>query len=77
MSGLKKKEKEVLLFIKEYALTKGYLPTVREISEGVHLKSTSSIAWYMITLEKKGYIKREGWRYTVKGLRYVADDLEM
>ncbi len=77
MSELKKKEKKIILFIKEFALTNGYLPTIREIGEGVNLKSTSSIACYMVSLEKKGYIIRDGWRYKVKGLKYVADNLEL
>ena len=35
------KQKEILEFIKETILSKGYPPAVREICEAVHLKSTS------------------------------------
>ena len=37
------KQKEILEFIKETILSKGYPPAVREICEAVHLKSTSSV----------------------------------
>ena len=35
------KQKEILEYIKETILSKGYPPAVREICEAVHLKSTS------------------------------------
>ena len=36
------KQQEILEYIKSQLLTKGYPPSVREICEAVHLKSTSS-----------------------------------
>ncbi len=53
------KQQEILDFIKERTLAKGYPPTVREICETVHLKSTSSVHSHLATLEKNGYIKRD------------------
>jgi repressor LexA len=53
------KQQEILEFIKEKILDKGYPPTVREICETVHLKSTSSVHSHLETLEKNGYIKRD------------------
>ena len=38
-----KKQQEILEYIKDQILKKGYPPTVREICETVHLKSTSSV----------------------------------
>ena len=35
------KQQEILEYIKETILKKGYPPSVREICEAVHLKSTS------------------------------------
>ena len=37
------KQEEILEYIKETILKKGYPPAVREICEAVHLKSTSSV----------------------------------
>ena len=53
------KQKEILDYIKEEILKKGYPPTVREICETVNLKSTSSVHSHLETLEKNGYIKRD------------------
>ena len=40
-------------------MTKGYPPSVRDICEAVHLKSTSSVHSHLETLEKNGYIRRD------------------
>lgn len=53
------KQKEILEYIKNTILSKGYPPTVREICETVHLKSTSSVHSHLETLEKNGYIRRD------------------
>ena len=54
-----KKQQEILDFIKDQILEKGYPPAVREICEAVHLKSTSSVHSHLETLEKNGYIRRD------------------
>ncbi len=53
------KQQQILDYIKDEILTKGYPPTVRDICEAVNLKSTSSVFSHLETLEKKGYIKRD------------------
>lgn len=53
------KQKEILEYIKQEILNKGYPPAVREICEAVHLKSTSSVHSHLETLEKNGYIRRD------------------
>ena len=53
------KQQQILDYIKEEILKKGYPPTVREIGETVNLKSTSSVHSHLETLEKNGYIKRD------------------
>lgn len=53
------KQQEILAFIKETILKKGYPPTVREICEAVRLKSTSSVHSHLETLERNGYIRRD------------------
>lgn len=53
------KQSEILEYIKKEILKKGYPPSVREICEAVHLKSTSSVHSHLETLEKNGYIRRD------------------
>ena len=53
------KQKEILEFIKDQILTRGFPPSVRDICEAVHLKSTSSVHAHLETLEKNGYIRRD------------------
>lgn len=53
------KQSEILEYIKEQILTKGYPPAVREICSAVNLKSTSSVHSHLETLEKNGYIRRD------------------
>lgn len=53
------KQQEILEYIKETILKKGYPPAVREICEAVNLKSTSSVHSHLETLEKNGYIRRD------------------
>ena len=53
------KQQEILEYIKNTILKKGYPPAVREICEAVHLKSTSSVHSHLETLERNGYIRRD------------------
>lgn len=53
------KQLEILEFIKQNTLMKGYPPSVREICDAVKLKSTSSVHSHLETLEKNGYIRRD------------------
>lgn len=53
------KQREILEYIKQEILKKGYPPAVREICEAVHLRSTSSVHSHLETLEKNGYIRRD------------------
>ena len=53
------KQSEILEYIKSQIINKGYPPSVRDICEAVHLKSTSSVHAHLETLEKNGYIRRD------------------
>ena len=53
------KQLEILDYMKNQILNKGYPPSVREICEAVGLKSTSSVHAHLATLEKNGYIHRD------------------
>ena len=56
---ISKKQAEILEYIKNEIINRGFPPAVREICEAVHLKSTSSVHSHLETLEKNGYIKRD------------------
>ena len=51
------KQEEILEYIKSQILERGFPPSVRDICEAVHLKSTSSVHSHLETLEKNGYIQ--------------------
>ena len=53
------KQRQILEFVKQEILRKGYPPAVREICEAVNLKSTSSVHAHLETLERNGYIRRD------------------
>ena len=53
------KQQEILEYIKDEILHKGYPPAVREICQAVNLKSTSSVHSHLDQLEKNGYIHRD------------------
>ncbi len=57
--GISSKQTEILEYIKSETLAKGYPPTVRDICEAVHLKSTASVHAHLNKLESKGYIRRD------------------
>lgn len=53
------KQKDVYEFIKNYISQKGYPPSVREICNGVGLKSTSTVHGHIESLIKKGLLKKD------------------
>lgn len=53
------KQQQILDYIKDEILNKGYPPSVREICDAVGLKSTSSVHSHLETLERNGYIRRD------------------
>jgi len=56
---LSAKQTEILEYIKQSILSRGYPPSVREICEAVGLSSTSSVHSQLNKLEAKGYIRRD------------------
>lgn len=56
---ISKKQQEILDYIKDEIISRGFPPAVREICEAVHLKSTSSVHSHLEALEKNGYIRRD------------------
>ena len=59
MGARSSKQQEILEFIKQFILDKGYPPTVRDIGDGVGLKSTASVFFHLNNLEESGLIRRD------------------
>ena len=59
MERITAKQEQTLAFIKAFAEAKGYPPSVREICQGIGLKSPSSVHAHLKALESAGYIQRD------------------
>ncbi len=70
-----KKQEEILKYIKEQILEKGYPPAVRDICAAVDLKSTSSVHAHLETLEKNGYIRRDPTK--PRAIEILDDDFNL
>jgi repressor LexA len=71
---LNPKEKNVLLFIKEFKRKYGNVPTLKEISNGLGYSKPSSIQRFMTALYEQGYlVKINEWR---KGYE-IAEESEI
>ena len=60
MEELTRRQKEVLNYIKEFMVSHGYPPTVREIGESLGLSSPATTHSHLEQLEEKGYIRKGG-----------------
>ena len=58
MDELTKRQSEVLDFIKNFIVSHGYPPTIREIGTALGLSSPATTYTHLSQLEKKGYIKK-------------------
>jgi len=71
---ISEKQQEILNFIKEQLLSKGYPPSVREICDAVNLSSTSSVHNHLNALEKNGYIRRDSSK--TRAIEIVDEDFD-
>ncbi len=56
------RQRKIIQVIEDSVRRDGYPPTLREIAEAAGLASTSSVAYQLSTLEKKGYLSRGSGR---------------
>lgn len=56
---LTEKQKKVYLFIRDYILRNKCSPYIREIKDALNINSHKSVIDRLLSLEKKGYIKRK------------------
>ena len=62
LKKLTARQQAILSFIKEFALDKGYPPTIPEIQEEFGIKSPNGVNNHLKALIRKGYIKRDSSR---------------
>ncbi len=55
---LTERQREILQTIKDYILQHGYSPTIRQLGALVEIDHPSAVFKHVLSLEKKGYIKR-------------------
>ncbi len=60
MEGLIKRQNEILTYIKEYIVSHGFPPTVREIGKALDVSSPATIHAHLANLQRKGVIKKDG-----------------
>ena len=72
---ISKKQLEILDFMKQQILDRGFPPSVREICTAVNLKSTSSVHAHLESLEMNGYIRRDPSK--PRAIEIVDDDFNM
>ena len=71
-----KKHGNVYQFIVDFITNNGYSPSVREISKGTGIKSTSSVYDYLLVLKKIGKINMEENKsrtISLTGYKFVKD----
>ena len=47
---------QILQFVREFSCVHGFGPTIREIAEGVGLRSTSTVVGYLDRMTRDGFI---------------------
>ncbi len=70
------RRRQILDFISTTIEEQGYPPTVREIGAEVGLKSSSSVHYHLKTLEKEGYLTRDGSLTRALRVSGGGDDVE-
>ena len=69
---ISKKQQEILDYMKQEILDRGFPPSVREICDAVRLRSTSSVHAHLEALEKHGYIRKDATK--PRAIEIIDDD---
>ncbi|PRW65035.1 transcriptional repressor LexA [Actinopolyspora mortivallis] len=71
---LTSRQRRVLDTVRDWMHEHGYPPSVREIGEAVGLTSTSSVAYQLRALERRGYLRRDPHRPRTVGVLTTLDE---
>ena len=61
--------KDILEYIESYITAHGYVPTVREIAEGVGLKSNSSVQSHLLRMFDEGMLETDAEAGSPRAIR--------
>lgn len=73
ISTLSARQKRILEVIQDAVLLRGYAPSIREIGDAAGLQSTSSVAYQLNELEKKGFLRRDPNKPRAVDIRHLHD----
>ena len=62
------RQAKVLKAVEEFILGHGYAPTIRQLGSALGIPSPSAVLKHLVSLERKGYIRREDGEVRVAGL---------
>ncbi|MFQ6037176.1 MAG: transcriptional repressor LexA [Candidatus Aminicenantales bacterium] len=69
------KQKKVLRALEAFILEHGYAPSIRQLGELVGIPSPSAVYKHILSLERKGYLKRTRGKLRLEGLPTAAEPL--
>lgn len=72
-STLTDRQRRILQVIQDAVVLRGYPPSIREIGDAAGLQSTSSVAYQLKELEKKGFLRRDPNKPRAVDLRHLPD----
>jgi repressor LexA len=64
---LTEKQEKVLEVIEDFVLANGYSPTIRQLGEMLNIANPSAVFKHILSLEKKGYLKRDKGEISLQG----------
>ena len=71
---LTEKQKKVLEAIENYFLAYGYSPTIRQLGKLLAMTNPSAVFKHIVSLEKKGYLKREKGGVSLTSISTSAEE---
>lgn len=71
VAGLTRRQQIVLDFMRGYLADHGHAPTIREVMDGLGIKSSNGVLDHLKALERKGYLCRGGG--TARTMKVLRD----
>ncbi|MBV7281064.1 MULTISPECIES: transcriptional repressor LexA [unclassified Corynebacterium] len=72
-SALSERQRRILEVIRDAVVLRGYPPSIREIGDAAGLQSTSSVAYQLKELEKKGFLRRDPNKPRAVDVRHLPE----
>lgn len=70
---LSARQRRILEVIRDAIVLRGYPPSIREIGDAAGLQSTSSVAYQLKELEKKGFLRRDPNKPRAVDIRHLTE----